>query len=395
MHVLLGPGSLALGLLAPITSGCGFKVHLVGRPGGGGVPEFKRTLTAGIDKRSQPFKVAGFHTSAPQVVPYELREAVSNASVVLITATTRGEIADRIEFVHAIVDASAPGAEVIFVPCENRLAEGHRRLLDQLPARGVHCLATVVDRVCRPAEEFTDEAPRHVVAHQHGEWVLERPARAPAFVALLEQAPEVRFATSQRVAAELRRKLLLMNSTHLGIGLLALQKRQVSMSAAANDPDVQPVAIELLEEFYELLSADLDDAENRQFGAHALQIICSFDDDVPRVMSGFRRAALPEFFNVFKERITTPALRRAAGNAAAPEPFQRIARALVQVLIDDDGYADLADLANGRVDLSTERDRQALAAFREVLTGWMPAGWIDEQERAVRSALGSQYAKWL
>lgn len=199
VHVLIGPGCLGLGLIAPVTKARGFDVHLIGRPGSSGVAMFEYTLLGGADETLHQVPVSSFHCPPPAVVPYELREVLSAAEIVLITTTVRAGIADRVEFVHALVDACAHDAEVVFVACENRLAPGHRQLLEQLPQRGVECLRTVVDRVCREDAEFTAGRPRRVIGHQHGLWMLELPTRSDNVKALLGPAPEVVFETGARV----------------------------------------------------------------------------------------------------------------------------------------------------------------------------------------------------
>jgi hypothetical protein len=391
--VLIGPGCLGLGLIAPITHACGFEIHLVGRPGGTGVPEFEYTLLGGEDESPRLLRAHAFHCPPRAVVPYELRAALSDADVVLITTTVRQDVVDRVEFVHALVDACASGSEVVFVACENRLTQGHKDLHEQLPARGVHCLTTVVDRVCRERERFAPDKPRRVICHTHGEWVIESAHHAPAFTRVVSRAPEVSFESKERVSAEHARKRLLMNGTHFAVGLLAHEAGEVSMEVAANDPRVLRFAALLLGEFYEVLKPDYDDEETQLRGLRALQVTCTFKDDVPRVMSRFRRGSLDGFFEVFEELIASPARRRATG-ATAPEPFPTLARALVAIIVRGDSYADADDLERGRVKLTDEADRSTVAAFRTACTGWMPKSWIDAHAGRVARALRSQRARW-
>lgn len=337
--------------------------------------------------------VASFHCPPPAVVPYELRGVLGTAEVVLITTTVRAGIAERVEFVHALVDACAHDAEVVFVACENRLAPGHRQLLEQLPQRGVECLKTVVDRVCREDGEFVDNMPRRVIGHQHGMWMLELPTRSDKLKALVGRAPEVVFETGARVEAEHARKRMLMNGAHFGLGLLARAAGETNMRAAANDPAILRVARALLDEFYALLEPEHDDAETRKRGLEALQVICTFKDDVPRVMNSLRRGSLLEFFAVFEELIAHPARMRTSG-AQGPEPFRALAHALVEVLVGGESYADAPELARGQVRLSAEADRDAVKAFRAACTGWMPRAWVDAQKVRVARALRSQRARW-
>jgi hypothetical protein len=391
--VLIGPGCLGLGLIAPVTKACGFDIHLIGRPESSGVAMFEYTLLGGEDETLHQVPVASFHCPPPAVVPYELREVLGTAEVVLITTTVRAGIAGRVEFVHALVDACAHEAEVVFVACENRLAPGHRQLLEQLPHRGVECLRTVVDRVCREDGEFRDDGPRRVIGHCRGMWMLEMPVRASKLAANLRSAPEVVFESGARVEAERVRKRMLMNGTHFALGLLAHAAGEVNMRVAANDPAILRVARALLDEFYALLEPEYDDAETRTRGLDALQVICTFKDDVPRVMSSLRRGSLLEFFAVFEELIAHPARRRASG-AQGPEPFRALAHALVEVLVGGESYADALELSQGKVRLSAEADREAINAFRAACTGWMPRSWVDAQKVRVARALRSQRARW-
>lgn len=393
VHVLIGPGPLGLGLIAPVTLACGYDVHLIGRPGGGGVPQFERTLLGGDDEAPQVMHAAGFHCPPPSVVPYELRAAVNGADVVLITTTLRSAIAERIEFVHAVVDACRTDAEVVFAACENTVTVDHERLIDELRARGVRCLATVVDRVCVPRERFAPDTPRRVVCHQHGAWLLETPTNAARFVATMAPAAEVSFTSSRDVLAERRRKRLLMNGTHFAVGLLGHAANVVSLRDAATEPAVLDVAIELLGEYCELLDADFDPADTRRRALRALRIVCSFEDDVARVMSGFRRDGLVGFLAQFEELVAGPARRRARG-PEGPPAFQRLAHALVTVIVRGDGYADMDELERGLVVLDEAGDRDAVAAFKAACTGWMPRAWVDAQATQVKRALRSQRARW-
>lgn len=393
VHVLLGAGSLGLCLIAPVTDACGFEIHLVGRPGSAGVPEFEYTLLGGDERRRRRVAVESFSCPPAPSVPFELRAALAAADVVLITTSVRKHIADRVEFVHALVDACRPGAEVVFVPCENRLVEGHEELLDALPARGVHCLTTVVDRVCRRDGKFKPDEPRRVTGHEYGSWLIEAAPGAPRFVAALRQAPEVSFDTKDRVAAEHRRKRMLMNGTHFAVGLLAHAAKQVSMEAAASDPKILRVVRGLLDEFYELLEPEHRAADSRLRGQRVLQVVCTFEDDVPRVMSAFSRGSLIDFFAVFEELIADPGRRRAVG-AEGPESFQAVAHALVKIIQDGDSYADQAELQQRAVRLDSDVDAAAVRAFRTACTGWMPQGWIDQSALSIDRSLRSQRARW-
>lgn len=184
-----------------------------------------------------------------------------------------------------------------------------------------------------------------------------------------------------------------MNGTHFALGLLAHAAGEVNMRTAANDPAILQVARALLDEFYALLEPEYNDAETRKRGLEALQVICTFKDDVPRVMNSLRRGSLLEFFAVFEELVARPARMRASG-AQGPEPFRALAHALVEVLVAGESYADARDLSRGDVRLSAETDREAVKAFRAACTGWMPRSWVDAQKVRVARALRSQRARW-
>lgn len=396
IHVLIGPGPLGLGLLAPVTAECGFEIHLVGSPGKDAVPAFDLTVGRAGGAAPEPvrYTVASHEGPIHAEIPPALRDGLAEAESVLITTSARGGVADRIGFVHAVVDACAPEAEIVFMACENRLADAHHQLTKELRARGVLCLETVVNRACRARVPFELGEPRHVLAYEVAEWMIEDSAQASVTLGRLDRSDIVRLIPSSRVQPEKDHKLLTVNAPHFSTGMLAAGRGQVNMRHAATDPEIFDNTLKLIGELVSLIEPEQREEDLALRCLATVRVFAFFDDDVQRVLGHPKRSDLEAFLTVFQVRVSALALRRAVGSNAAPPVFQALGQALADMLVRGDLYSDEEQLRSGEITLTEEADEAVVAAFRAAVRGWMPAEWIDAQAARVHRALRSQRAYW-
>lgn len=354
---------------------------------------FSRTIFSRIGTETfQPtVPVLSFTAPDDETVPVDIAAAIAHAQVVLITVSMREHVADRAQLILRIVDQIPNKAEVVFIACENTLHDAHKELIARLPAR-VRSLRAIVDRVCTWQGPPSPQGPRHVVYHEVGEWIIEDPGDNSLLRRLLEDAPEVRFVKARDLPKYEARKAWFVNGMHLDLAIRGRAVNQPDLRLVADDP-------ELLGMLQATIGA-MQVAIERRHGIHVpadwaldrLRVVSQLPDSCDRVLGSLTRTDPSAFLKGFEKRIGQPA-RVAAGLNSIPPSLESLAYDLAEILQDGEQYSDWRTLDPH--DLSEDRDANAVQAFREATTGWMPADFVDREARRLERSLRSQRRRLL
>jgi hypothetical protein len=390
VHVAFGPGQICLGMLAPASARppAGFDTYLVGSPGKQHRPVYERVVfKRDGTTESEEIEVAGFEGPDGKL-PNAIRDAVERAEMVLITVSMRERVADRAKLILELVDACQPGAEIVFVACDNTLTRAHRDLCAQLTERGVLCPDTIVDRVCSWPGGRTAPKALRVVTHEIAEWIFPAPAPgSSALLARLGQADEVTFVADDEFRAYEDRKLWTMNGAHLALALPARRYGRSDLRLVANNPDMLRPVQRVIEGVAAAMQAEHGMTLDPTWTLDRQRVVAQLPDYARRVLSTFTRGGLESFLDAFAARVGRPA-QLAAANGGPVDGFQDLAATLTDMLVRGHHFSDLAAVRHG--DVSEQGDCAALAAYRKALDGWMPEDFVDLNERRIEAMLAEQ-----
>jgi hypothetical protein len=395
VHIHFGPGPLGLGLPVAVTSSLGnFEIHLVGEPTRPHPAYYVRTVVdrSGAQDTGE-VAVASFTSPARQSVPKELQDAVADASLILITTSVRSAISERVPLIAALCEAADPSAEIVFLACENTVTRAHHALADVIAPRA-KSLPTIVDRVCawlRTSKEPNKLSqgepppfPRHVIHHEIGEWIIQRPTWDSGLPDALAGAPEVVFVDRAEFAAFEDRKLWVVNGMHLDVAIRGRAANQPDLRLVVNDPE----RLRLLQETVEVLAAALrrkhDMALESQWALDRLRVICQLPDATDRVLNDLQRADPSRFLRAFERRIAEPARVLQPVRALAP-CLETLAGTLSELLGDAEQYSDWHSLTGAM--LSERADEAAVSAYVAAMGGWMPDDYIAHGAKQFRASL--------
>lgn len=399
LHLQVGPSPLALGLLIPATLAAGIDVCVVGRAGDESPREY---IVSGSGPRGRAtiHRVEWFE--GPDEfgdLPEDLRRRIKSHEPLLVTCTLRERVAERRTFLEAILSARPPTAETILLACENAPDPIYREIAAACGHAGFRCLRTVVNRMCIGLP--TDSEGRRVVsAHPLGEWLVKRPAHSSELLAALEAVPEVEVVDD--IDARHDRKLWMVNGGHQAVALMGrsagVAELQIphreedsgrgadDLSLAARDRDVL-VRLSHLHGAMNvaLLAEHADLGDSLDYGYEHVCAYGEHPDSINRVLGAMIRSELAPFIRTLELRLAEPA-RICFGKNLPVRPFAFVFDVFEDLLEDLDAFID-ADLIRKDPRLVTrEADVRALAAYAQLVTGWMSDD--DARDRRRRFAKG-------
>ena len=219
IHIHLGPGKLALGLILPIADELDLPSHLIGRPGSGSTAAYGVSFAP-----NRPLRFYGLASfSGPERLEEaapEILKAIEDVRPMLITTTLRAGIKERYGFVRELLSSRNSEAETVFIACENSPHPLYARLRDEFEPAGVQFSATVVNRIC-PKFLEPDEGRRVVRAHERGEWLIARSSMAGVIASQLARSDFVSFHSPEEIVALEKRKRWIVNGGQLYLAILA------------------------------------------------------------------------------------------------------------------------------------------------------------------------------
>ena len=315
-HIHLGAGCLGLGLVVSSTCRAGLDVHVLVAEGRS-LPrqstfELEVVGAANGAGAIELHTVAGFwQTSSMERLPEAPREALLRSPHLLITTslTTAGFTAAQ-PFILAMVEARrAVGAatSTTFIPAENDPGPTWESFRQSLRERGVRVCRTMVNRYC-PTK--TDEfGPRRVMVDVEQEWVIEltRLPIPPPLVAL-EALPHVELVANADIFE--KRKLWLINGTHLALAIMARSTRNVQeMNVAAAEPGRTRWVLALQHELADVLrEMELALGDEEAYGSRHFESVLRHHDKVGRILRRLARHDLVPFLDDFRLKLGGNAL---------------------------------------------------------------------------------------
>jgi hypothetical protein len=396
LHVQIGPSPLALGLLIPSTRAAGFDVCIVGRPGDES-PAIYGCAGTGPEGRLRLHRVAWFvGPSTVNDLPNELLERIRSDEPLLLTCTLRDRIAERREFIEALLEMRPEGAETIFLACENAPDAVYEQISDACSNRGVWVLRTVVNRMCieRPRDSYLR---RMVFAHELGEWLIEQPPRSSSILTALETVDEVRVVDD--IDARLARKLWMVNGAHQALALIAWHANLRALRVVGRADELEsaddmreaalrPGIIARLAYLHGAMDEALKDGhpgltDNLDYGIEHVEAYGEHPDSIRRVLGAFRRLDLRTFIETLDIRLAEPA-RVCARIGRSVEPFEKVFDVFEMLAGNLDAFLDADRVRENPDAISLRDDLSAVAAYEALFDGWVPPQ--EARERVVRLA---------
>lgn len=404
-HVHLGPSPLALGLLIPCTTAAGFGVCVFGRPGDQSPSQYGLVGT-GPEALLTFLKVEAFEgPDGYEDISEDVRQRIASPEPLLLTCTLREMIAERYPLVEGILRARPNGAETILLPCENAPHSTYTDLSQICDLTGALFQRTVVNRMCTERERDSENR-RMVSAHPLGEWLIEQPQRPSALLdQLASGVEEVRLVDDYD--ARKARKLWMVNGAHQALAMMAWDATERTLGVIEGD---DPVFLRRSDDLREAarrqrvsarlhhLHAAMDDAllhvyprlqGNLAYGLEHVIAYSEHPDSVKRVLANFRRQDLAPFIETMKARLGEPAeicsqLERSLA------PFTFVMDVFESLALNLDAFLDVAQLRLEPDRIDARADERALAAYAQLLGGWLSAIEVEERVQRLASALASQ-----
>lgn len=400
LHVVVGPGRLALGLIVPITRRCGFDVALIGRANAKD-PELERyALDIPGETEGQVFQSVAYAdnpVSFADIRSEELRKRLASDEPVLVTTSLDSQIGARVEFVVDLFQQRPTGSPTLLVTCENRLAPAYDRIRDAIPEAAF--LESVVDRVCWSPDRI-EGTPRTVVAHPVAEWVIPRPEGLDGgIVDSLDAAVEVVVVAD--IAAHAQRKKWTVNGLHLTLACaariadldrLAAREPPITLSDHADAEAFRQAAASQIEALEAIFAEDTPELGGYpQYAQDRVQVFAETTwDTVDRVLGALIRQDLRDLIGKLEQRIAAPA-RRAVVHGVDADPFRATVLAFLALVERRDAYFE--DPQRPQRTISADVDRAAVEDFRKMLTGWLEDSTVRRYADRFQRSLERDYAK--
>ena len=387
LHLHFGPSPLALGLLLPASLETGFDVAVIARAGDINPKTFGRGGSA-PGSRLTYHRVKWFEGPTEYAeLPENLRGAIESETPMLITASLRKQIADRVDFAEAVLRVRPPGAETIVLACENDPHSAYEEIRKVAEETGATMLKTVVNRMC-VALPRDDRRRRMVSAHPLGEWLIERPVEPSALLDELAAAKEVEIVDD--IDARENRKLWMVNGAHQALALMARAGGHRTLRGAARSPAVLARLAHIHSAMNEALRrAHPELSDNLDYGVEHVVAYCEHKDGIDRVLAAYRRADLSTFLENLDVRLAAPA-RWCARDGISVEPLLHVVETLERLVKNVDGFSDAKQLRRRRIEISSERDERAVAAYQRMLAGWLPEDDVARRSQNLRKVLDEQ-----
>lgn len=407
-HVHIGPSPLALGLLVPCALAAGFHVHLLGRPGDSGPNRYRLVNTAtGVETQPQVQTFEG--PGCFDEVSAEVRGALESEEPLLLTCTLREKIAERSQLVEELIEARPPGAETVFMPCENSPDAAYEPLTLRCEERGVIPVRAVVNKMCAAGKSEWGQ-PRLVEAHSLGEWLIEDPLREVGLLeALAAASEEVELVCDFEARKE--RKLWMVNGTHLALALIARGTgvRGIDISTASEDEGQarEQEGDSLRREARRRgtlvriaqLHGPMDEAlklrhpgleGNLDYGREHVIAYTEHPDRVSRVLSGFMREDLSPFIATLRERLGAPA-KVCFESGRSVDAFAAVFDEFEKRAADLDAFADRIEVRRNPDLITKAADERAVDAYRKLVGEWMSARVAEQRVERLADALRDAY----
>ncbi len=405
-HIHIGPSPLALGLLIPCTAAADFGICVLGRPGDDSPTQYGLVGTGPEDLLTFP-KVDVFEgPDEYSDLSEEVRRRIEGFEPLLLTCTLRKMIAERCPLVEAILRGRPSGAETVFLPCENAPHSTYAELTKVCEETGVLPLRTVVNRMCTERERDSENR-RMVSAHPLGEWLIERPGQSSPLLDRLEDAVDEVMLVDDYDARKAR-KLWMVNGAHQALAMMAWDATERTLGVIERGGDVLLRRSDDLREAARRqrvagrlhhLHAAMDDAllslypsldRNLEYGLEHVVAYSEHPDSVKRVLANFRRQDLEPFIETMKVRLGEPAeICGRLGRSVAPFTF--VMDVFESLALSLDAFLDVAQIRLDPDCIDSEADERALAAYAQMLGGWLSAVEVEERVQRFASALASHH----
>jgi hypothetical protein len=334
------------------------------------------------EKNPVELKVAS-HSKAStlgQLEPEALAAIKANEPMLITTSLGAAGLGHCCDLLVEIA-RKRPGNEAaptVFIACENNTGPHYEKLEEQLSDLGVECRSTMVNRLC-PRRFPEDDDKRLVVrADPYAEWLIQGEDTVGA-LGLVADVHYVRFEPD--VLPFTVRKRWVVNGTHLALALFARPVNQPSIRSAARDPERQAQIEELQDDMVGVLPAEWQQTlgSSTEYAREQLVPICRTEDDTSRILQRLSRADLAPFLEDANRKLGEPARRLVAATGHLAASFQDVFDNLHHVLLNIDYYTDAKGIRKGKVRLSKLKDREAVAAYEELLDGI-----VDNKTKEVR-----------
>jgi len=375
-------------LLLPATLQARFQVAVVARAGDINPKHFGRGGSA-PGSRLTYHRVNWFEGPATYAqLSDDLRAAIESEKMpLLITASLRKRITERLDFVQAVLRARPPGAETIVLACENDPHSAYEEIREVARETSATMLKTVVNRMC-VALPRDDRRRRMVSAHPLGEWLIERPGKPSALLDQLAKATDIEIVDD--IDARENRKLWMVNGAHQALALMALAGGHRTLRGAARTPSVLARLAHIhgtMNEALRRVHPELED--NLGYGVKHVVAYCEHKDGIGRVLAAYRRSDLATFFENLDVRLAAPA-RLCAIDGVSVEPIVHVVETLERMVKNIDHFSDANELRRRTATISPERDARAVDAYERMLGGWRPEGEIARRVQSMRKVLDEQ-----
>lgn len=390
-HIHLGAGCLGLGLVVSSSCRAGLDVHVVvaedrslPRP-----PTFELDVVGGANgsRAIEAYTVAGFwQASSLEQLPDALREVLLHSDHLLLTTslTTRGFTAAQ-PFVLEMLDARAVAGHArstTFIAAENDPGPTWEPFQRAVRDRGVRVCRTMVNRYC-PLK--TDEfGPRRVRVDVEQEWVIELTRLPiPPPLAALAALPHVELVTNSDVFE--KRKLWLINGSHLALAIMARSTRNVQeMNLAAAEPGRMRWVLALQHELADVLrEMELALGDEAAYGSRHFASVLRHEDKVGRILRRLVRHDLVPFFEDFRLKLGEAMLWQVTRSGGLSRTFREVLDELQKLLLNFDAFEDAADIREGVLWMSNDVDQASLAAYGAMIGELMPAELVGDRTRVL------------
>jgi hypothetical protein len=377
LHLNIGPSALALGLLIPMSLDAGFDVCLVGKPG----PHEKTTF--GISNSAPEgrlhFREVNWFASVSDVdeLPAEVLARIESDESLLLTASLRGAISARVDFIAEILRRRPADVETIVLACENAPHADYEKVREACARYGALMPDTVVNRMCLELPRDSENR-RRVSAHPLGEWLIEalsHPQKVSASRILTALATVDGVEVVSDIDARHDRKLWMVNGAHQALALMArrgnadhrledgddLRRALADPATAARLGHIHNAMNEALRILYPHLTGSID------YSIKHVRAYAEHQDSVARVLKGFQRLDLMPFLDALDERIAAPA-RVCHEHDLSVEPFSHVLDVFLELVANVDAFEDNIRVRRNRIPV--ESDILLVERFRAILTPW-------------------------
>jgi hypothetical protein len=391
-HIHLGPGCLGLGLIVSSSCRAGLEVHVVSLRGGTQLTsnDFELEVVDSLvtPPRLESHRVDGFWeaSTVEQLAP-PLREVLLHRPHLLITTslTTSGLEAAQ-PFIQSLVEERQRAGfarSTTFIGAENDLGPTWEQFRLVLEASGTRPLRAMVNRYCPSRSDAN--GLRRVVVDVEEEWVIELSRLPiPPPVAVLADLPHVEVVAS--TTAFEKRKLWLINGTHLALAIVARSTRNIQkMNIAGREPERQ----RWVSMFQHDMSRVLRDTgmalgDEAQYGSRHFESVLRHEDSVGRILRRFTRSDLTAFLDDFQLKVGEAMRFQMAKRGHLSPAFQELLDELQKLLLWFDAFEDAAAIRTGEIWLSASTDEESIARYMTLISQTMDPELVPERIRVLR-----------